>query len=404
MASCPALSTGEAFLSTTLQHIDCQARTIGAVGYQALADPSSPLAPVLTGLLTLFVALFGLRMMMGDEPTLRDGVMAIVKIGIVLTMATSWPAYRTVIYDVIVEGPSQLASVLGSSTRLPGTESNLASRLQVADAGITRLTSLGTGRQELSPLTPAGQEGLPRAPIADDPAFGTARVLFLASTIAAFAAIQLTAGVLLAVGPLFAGLLLFGIARSFVAGWARALVFTMLASVVITIVLGVELALLEPWLSEVLSLREARAPASSAPVELLILCLGFALALAGSLAIILRLAFAVDVQRVWASASARLHGRLSKATEAPQALAPVAPSPENEPSRARAIAASIAASQRREQASLSDRRVAPSGNRTTQSFSLVGLPDDLVVPTVGQTLRRPKPRQSLGAALRDHRR
>ena len=48
MATCPRLSTGEAFLSTLLRHIDCQAQTIGADGYQALADPGSPFALALT--------------------------------------------------------------------------------------------------------------------------------------------------------------------------------------------------------------------------------------------------------------------------------------------------------------------------------------------------------------------
>src|SRR5690606_30518818 len=69
MASCPRLSTGDAFLSTLLRHIDCQAQAIGTGGYQALADPASPTIQVVTALLTIFVALFGLAMMMGRTPT-----------------------------------------------------------------------------------------------------------------------------------------------------------------------------------------------------------------------------------------------------------------------------------------------------------------------------------------------
>jgi len=401
MATCPTLSTGDAFLLTTLQHIDCQARTIGSVGYQALADPASPLAPVFTALLTIFVALFGLRMMMGEEPTLRDGVMAIVKIGIVLVIATSWPAYRTVIYDVVVDGPTQLSAALGSSAGLPGAEGDLVARLHAADAKIARLINLGTGRQELSPLTPVAGE-VQRAPISDDPAFGTARVMFLASTIAAFAATRLTAGVLLALGPLFAGLLLFNVSRGVVLGWGRALVFIMLASVVITIVLGVELALLEPWLLQVLSLREARMATGAAPVELLIICLGFALALAGALAVVIRLAFALDVQQVWSAVRLRVQS-LHQENLAPPPAPPASLMAEGVSSRARSVAVSIAASQRREQMFLKHRDANVGAAMSTEGAGASRTTDEFVVPMMGHALRRTKPRKSLGAALRDHR-
>ena len=110
MATCPTFSTGDAFLSTLLLNIDCQAQTIGTTGYQALADPGSPIALVLTALLTIFIALFGLRLVLGETPTLRDGVMAAVKIGVVLLIATSWPAFPTVVFDVVVPGPPEVGA------------------------------------------------------------------------------------------------------------------------------------------------------------------------------------------------------------------------------------------------------------------------------------------------------
>ena len=51
-----------------LDFVDCQAQAIGAGGYQALAAPGSTLSLVLTGFLTLFVALFGYRMLFGHAP------------------------------------------------------------------------------------------------------------------------------------------------------------------------------------------------------------------------------------------------------------------------------------------------------------------------------------------------
>ena len=89
--ACPSISPGGAFLSGVLSYVDCQAQAIGQGGYQALTAPGSIVAVLLTGLLTIFVALFGYRMIMGQTPGTRDGVMALVKIGVVLALATSWP-------------------------------------------------------------------------------------------------------------------------------------------------------------------------------------------------------------------------------------------------------------------------------------------------------------------------
>ena len=404
MATCPRLSTGEAFLSTLLRHIDCQAQTIGAGGYQALADPGSPFALALTGLLTIFVALFGLRMMLGQTPTVRDGVMAVVKIGVVLTIAASWPAYRTVVYDVVVQGPAQLSSALGRAAGLPGRDSNLVNRLQDADASIIRLINYGTGRDDLAVLPPSNpNEPAQRTPIADNPALGWARVFFLSSTIAAFAAVRLTAGVLLALAPLFAGLLLFNMARGLFVGWLRALVFALLASVATTMVLGVQLALLEPWLAQVIQLRQSNALAAAAPMELLVLCLAFALALFGSLGILLRLAFTVHVPA---------RREEMKKTQAP---APVRPEPQPIPTspertapehtapRAQAVASALMTAQRRERANSlpMSTTLAISAGRSPGGGFNTG--EDFTIPSTGQALRRTRPRRSVSAVLRDRR-
>ena len=104
MAACAPIPPVEGFLRGVMDFVDCQAQSIGAEGYRALASPGSTLSLVLLGFLTLFVALFGYRMLLGHVPAVRDGVLALVKIGIVLALATSWAAYRTLIYDVAFHG------------------------------------------------------------------------------------------------------------------------------------------------------------------------------------------------------------------------------------------------------------------------------------------------------------
>lgn len=398
MAGCPPLATEGAFLSSLLNHIDCQGQTIGAAGYQALANPGSPIAIALTGVLTIFIALFGLRMVLGATPSLREGVLAVVKIGVVLVLATSWPAYRTVIYDVVVHGPAQLAQAVAGSSALPGAQGDLTHRLQRVDNAITRLTTLGSGRGDLTSQSPLGPNGvaapMERAPISDDLALGSARIAFLSSITAAFALVHLGAGILLALAPLFAGLLLFDMARGLFLGWLRALIFTLLASVTLTIILGVELALLEPWLSQTLQLRAARVITAQAPIELLVLCLGFAVALAGTLGVILRLSFTTHVQ----FDLQKLVPWQGLVSPADSKRGSAAASGEAGPARAVAVANAVAAAQRRETAS---RALGASQRLHAAGATAALMPAPSTGGSAAAPLRRTKPRKSLASTLRD---
>ena len=403
MAICPALTTGDAFLSGLLLHIDCRAETLGGVGYQALASPSSFLSLAITGLLVVFVALFGLRMMMGRTPSVRDSVMAMVKIGVVLTLAGSWPAYKTLVYDVIVEGPEQIARALGGAS-----DTSLIARLQTTDRSIITLTNLGTGREPAATLpSPSGEQQ--RFPIADDPAFGWARIVFLTGVVAVFAVVRLTAGLLLALTPLFAGLLLFGLSGGLVIGWARALVFTFLASVASTLIWVVQLALLEPWLARVVTLRQSSALAASAPVEILVLNLGFAIAMFGALAILLRLSFMTSWHGLgrasypWDRPAREIAVIAPQDRETRSTAQPAAAPGLGAPSRALATADAVRSTERREGQALAARS-SMSTPALVQSKSGPGATSSsFAIPPAGQALRRTKPRTSLAAALRDRR-
>lgn len=268
--ACPAILTGERFLPTALRSVDCQAQTIGAYGYGALANPTSVTSIALTGLLTLFVALFGLRLMIGATVTRRDLFNDMLKIGIVLTLATSWPAWRTVGYDLIIHGPGEIARAIGLSAQLPGSGGDLANRLQRIDQGLSALIAYGTGR----PLVVQGDWFHTQN---DWFQFGLARIAFLSGTLGVTALVRLTAGILLAIAPLMAGLLLFGATRSIFAGWAKGLAMTFIASIAITLVIEVEVALLEPWLQDAIQKRAGQQLTLDAPIEGLVITLSFAL-------------------------------------------------------------------------------------------------------------------------------
>lgn len=274
--ACPAIITGDRFLLRVIDHIDCQAQIIGSYGYQTLGQPGSLAATVAAALLTLFIALFGIRLLFGPAPGARDIVFDILKIGIVLTLAFSWPAFRTVIHDVVLDGPAEIANAIVPDT-LGGTSQRFAQRLQEADRTMVRLAESGTGRNTGAFLegsqTGAGFAG---TAIQDDTALGYGRLAFLAGTIGSMGLLRLVGALLLALAPLAAGLLLFEQTRGIFSGWLRGLTLAMIGSIGATVVLALQLSILEPWLADALRVRNLGYAAPSAPIELFAITLSFA--------------------------------------------------------------------------------------------------------------------------------
>lgn len=274
--ACPAIITGDEFLLRVINHIDCQAQIIGSYGYQALGQPGSLASTIVAGLLTLFVALFGIRMLFGPPPGARDTVFDVIKIGLVITLAFSWPAFRTVVHDVVLDGPAQIANVI-ITPGLSETGSAFADRLQRADVTMVRLTETGTGRNS-GALLEGSDTGSTFAGtgLQDDAALGYGRLAYLAGVISSFGLLRLIAALLLALAPLAAGLLLFEQTRGIFAGWLRGLTLAMVGTVGMTAVLALQLSILEPWLADGLRVRSLGYGIPSAPMELLAINTAFA--------------------------------------------------------------------------------------------------------------------------------
>lgn len=412
MAGCPAIAPGEPFLGSAIGYLDCQAQAIGSGGYAALAAAGSTGAVVLTGALTLFVALFGYRLLVGETPASQDGVLAIVKIGVVLALATSWPAYRTLVYDVALRAPAELGATVGRSAGLPGAGGGLVAWLQAADDGYVLLGTLGTEAtiraDQPSPVpTPLPQPGASPQP-RPNPGFDAlmlnlARIVYLVGALGALASVRLVAGLLLALGPIFAVFLLFDGTRGLFEGWVRGLAGAALGAFGAALVLGVELAFVEPWLVALIAEREAGRSISGVPVELFVLALVFALALIATLIAAARVAYGFHLPRAMLAWPARWLADAAPtrvaADGAPRAATARAA---EERSRAHAIADAVAATQRRENApgpaAVAIVQRAPAAPRAGRDPGLAA-----PVP-IGQSFRRrTRGRISAGAGRRDGR-
>lgn len=276
--ACPTVTSGNAFLSSVLAHVDCQAQSIGSFGYGALASANSPIAGLMLALLTLFIAIFGLRLMLGTGVSARDGVSAALKVGIVLTLATSWPAWRTLAYDVVFKGPGEVSASIAGNAGLPYGPSRLELRLQNLDDGIVALTAFGSGRLTggIAGSTDLG-DSTSGVALPDQSGLGLGRVAYLVGVIAPLGVTRLGGGILLALAPLLAGLLLFGATRSLFFGYLRALGFCAIGAMGLALVYAAQLGVMEPWLTDTLARRQSNVLMPAAPTELLVLTLAFAL-------------------------------------------------------------------------------------------------------------------------------
>lgn len=424
---CPTIASDTAFLQSAVTVVDCHARTIGEYGYQALASPGSAVGLALAGVLTLFVALFGYRAMLGRLPDAGQAVTALVKLGFVLTLATSWPVFRTLVYNLAIDAPAGLAADIGGSASLPGAIGGQTARLQAVDNGLVLLQQLGTGA-EIGPgvgaprpnqqLTPAQQQEQYRqsddanATRAGDPArdgamLSQARTLYLAQVIGSVAIVRLIAGILLALGPLFALFLLFEHSRGLFAGWVRGLFGTALGALTTAIILSVELAMLEPWLVRVLAYRRAGYATPEAAPELLVMTLAFAVVLLAALAAAAGVAHGLHLPAAWVERGERWLGTIGEQMLAPERAPATQRAYAEERSRALAIADAVAATQRREQAmagarsiDLADGTVSP---RRTQAGHAASAGATAPVALGHSYRRRTTGRVSARAAQRDGR-
>lgn len=398
--ACPAIITGDSFLSRVLTHIDCQAQVLGSYGYQALGQPGSTASLAMTGMLTLFIALFGIRLLFGPAPGARDVVFDVLKIGIVLALAFSWPAFRTLIYDVTLKAPAEIAAEIGAPS---ANGASFAQRLQDADNAIVRLTGMGTGRDTgvlLDSEAPGGN--FREIALLDENSMGWARLAWLAGIIGSLALLRIAAGLLLAIAPLAAGLLLFEQTRGIFAGWLRGLVLAMTGSLGVTVVLGVELAVIGPWLDDALRLRALGYATPSAPTELFAMTLGFAIVQFGMIALLARVAWT----RGWVSmpqptfASSTILGE-----RALPALHPAIDSYAG--SRAQRISDNVETMVHREQAGdrerMSRRSFAPAA-RDTATPTATAEGSMPASPRLGSSWRRTAPRTSMAGRTRDSRR
>jgi type IV secretion system protein VirB6 len=226
------------------------------------------------------------------------------------------------------------------------------------------------------------------------------------------AAVRTIGGVLLALGPFFFAFLLFDATRGLFEGWLRVLGGVALGALGAAILLGVQLALIEPRLASLISLRAAGYTIPGAAIELFVIMLIFALAMIAMLIAVARVTYGLRLPDAWRVLPGQWAERLRVDAQAgPAAIHSRAVAPAADRSRAAAVADAVAATQRRESARpvLGEQANAvvagPAGARSASVPRAASAREEprAAPPPLGQSYRRTRNRTSPSAGRREGR-
>lgn len=393
--ACPVPPPETGLVQGLLYSVDCNTQGLVQSAYGVLAEPGGVVAVALTSALTIYVALLGLQLMLGRAPlNIGELTMTMLKIGVVLVLATSWPTYQQLVFDTLFRGPEQLGAMMLRSIQPEGSVfiGNPFDGLQLAYDQLTRGAAFY-----------ASKAAPTASPFTGGPAFAafalnSAGVLMLMGTLGLMLAAKIALALLLALGPVFAGFLLFDSTRGLFEGWLRASISLALVPLLATMTLVVQLTLMEPLLIRMIELRGQGIVDLAPPTAAFLLTL-----IVGgvALAILAAIGFIASGLRIGGAGSA---GRAAEtrplAAPATQAAAPTAMRPvqlEMQP-RAQAVAAAAASLERRDirlQDGPASRRldISPRSDRAAETTR---------VQPLGQSYRRSAaPRRAASSARRD---
>lgn len=196
-----------------LTAVDCIASQVSEQAFNRLFGADGQFGTVLLILLTLYVAFFGFSLMLGrSNLSVRAVIPKMMTIGLVLTFATSFAAFQTVFYNLIVLGPNYVAGVITDTGGADAT-ANFAAKLDVVFLAVQEAS---TGQEDISAFSPPGMMWL-------------GAMLLLLGTVGLLVTARIGLALLLAVGPIFVVLALFNGTRGLFVGWLKGLVMLGLA-------------------------------------------------------------------------------------------------------------------------------------------------------------------------------
>lgn len=226
------LSEAAGGIAAALQAVDCVAAEVTGTAFGRLFAPGGALATTLTILLTLYVAFFAFALITGRSSlSIRSLTPRMLTVGLVLTFATSWVAYQSVVWNLALGAPDWLAGVLtgdsGSATM------TFASKVDVVFLAIEQASA---GQTDIEAFSPAGMLWM-------------GALLFMLGTVGVLVTARIGLALLVALGPIFVVMALFNGTRGLFTGWLKGVVMLALTPLFAVLAGSVMLELSVPILS-----------------------------------------------------------------------------------------------------------------------------------------------------------
>jgi len=250
--TCPALDIEGGGLSQALRAVDCRTGEGTQIAFGRLFGDHGALLPALTGLLTLYVALFAIGMLTGRT---RLGVASLtprmLTLGMVLTFATSWLAYQHVVWTLAVGAPDQLATMI-AGTHGSATDA-FADKLDMIFSAIadstkqTPTTAISAAGATANGASPTGISILSAQGM-----LWISGLMLLVGTVGVLVTAKVALAALLALGPVFIVLVLFPGTRGLFEGWLKAVVSSALVPLFTVLIGGATLTLIAPLIRDAL--------------------------------------------------------------------------------------------------------------------------------------------------------
>lgn len=413
MAQCRAFDPLSPYATELVGFVDCHARAFGEEGYNALGA-GSPVGLAISGLIAIYVALIGYRLLLGGRFGLGQGIAAAVKIGLVLALSTQWAAYHVLVYDVAVSGPDELAARVLAPSGLGGeSTTGLTARIQDSYSALDALlhpdpTLTAAAPSPLPNSAGSGSAGsvgvaAPRGVSVNVPSpivLSVASTFLIVGTLTGLLSVRVISGLLLALGPLFIGCFLFETMRGLFVGWVRGLAGMALGAVAVPAVVALEMAVLAP---QVQALATAVAVGDFVPIlpgEILATTALFGLMILAALVVTARTAAGFRLPDSGQGFVAQIDGRrmIGTATAGTTAASDRPTRSSEGRTRAGAIADAVSNLDRYETRTtlIADSR----RNATVRDIGARDRVDGSAIP-LGQRARRSAPRISAAAAKRD---
>jgi len=237
---CPTFDgAGPSGIAEALRVVDCMSGEAASFAFARLFGTDALLGQALTAALTLYIGFYAIGLLTGRTSlSLSSLTPRMMTLGIALTFATSWVAYQSVIWNLLVGAPDQIASLLigtnGSATSLFADRldkifavvAQAAAATEAATAGMRDTGSLASGPDLL----------------------WLSALLLLLGTVGVLLVARIALAAMLALGPIFIICGLFEGSRGLFEGWLKAAVLFALTPLLAVLIGGATIALLSPML------------------------------------------------------------------------------------------------------------------------------------------------------------